>query len=772
MSVTSEANPSLKWKGPSSGGTALPVEYDVDDPTFCSPKSVLSGLASGFCERWAVTHPEFIVAYNGGNSTTLNWNDADSAAAYRTSIVSNFVENIIVHDAAKMTMASAFCENNGDFMVPEHPTAGSASNYMTYMDNMITQLVVSGGYATNNQGTPLYGTFGELAASAHGNAPTIPAASSCGLPVSNASAYTSQFLPAYPAAWAKERKWMLEQLRYLQTTAPITLNSLDDNTEWQYILMADSGTIGTVASTAYTTLYKSLLTNAQLVQVTGHGESYENAVFAPAKEIGLTFYMSDTEIKTDRWDNTSRCQGFVGDIIATYSSGEARPADCPVEGTTGYANVYFGSPDRGRQTGSDGSLGVPWIDEGDAYQVSTAKIITMDYVNTTYGFSSGTAFLPYSKFVVLNGGTLTLSATAAGANAALINLVTVSSGGSLILKDRAVINSCCIMTGGNITYNTGYVAGSTYTGTVQNLFYDYKGVFWPGGYRWHPSVHAYNNGSNNSFRYATAATTLANGSSYLIAATRQVEANCSRLDIMAGTCTITSAGSTYALVVSSGAVVIMSNTFADYVAVLPGGTLSCVGSCQIYYDLYVMSGGKFFPSANGGHYPWVGSMVCVDGCTVTPTGYAVSNHRYQVPGSNGGASGEALYMSMYLCSFNDYGEKSLDGTLVSAGWNTMLYQVKDIKDENGNTTVIKHMMGTMTLTGTGEVDTATTAANEVTQASSATMTLPDIKMSAGVLPDYFEPKLIALAVNGGTATKTQVTGEDYYPSFKLRQNQT
>lgn len=761
MSVTPEANPSLKWKGPSSGGSALPVEYDVDDPTFCSPKSVLSGLASGFCERWAVTHPEFVVAYNGGNSTTLNWNDADSAAAYRTSIVSNFVENIIVHDAAKMTMASAFCEDNGDFMVPEHPTANSAANYMTFMDGMITQLVVSGGYATNNQGTPLYGTFGELAASAHGNAPTTPAASSCGLPVSNASAYTSQFLPAYPAAWAKERKWMLEQLRYLQTIAPITLNSLDDRTEWQYILMTDSGTIGTVASTAYTTLFKSLLTTAQLVQATGHGESYENAVFAPAKEIGLTFYMSDTEIKTDRWDNTSRCQGFAGDIIGTYSSGEARPADYPVVGTTGYANVYFGSPDRGRQTGSDGSLGVPWFDEGDAYMVSTTMTINLPY-------TIGTSIC--SKFVVLDGGKLTLSSTGTGTQ--LADLVTVSKGGKLTLGSGVVVNSCCIMSGGSIDYNAHYAAGSTYTGTVQNLFYDYKGVFWSGGYRWHPSVHAYNNGSDNNFKYATAATTLANGSSYLIAATRSVESNCSRLDIAAGTCTITSAGSAYALVISSGAVAILSNASVGYAAVLPGGTLSCIGNCQIGSGMYVMSGGKFFPSSAGGHCPWTPELVCVEGCTVTPTGYAVSNHRYQVPGSNGGASGEALYMSMYLCCFNGYGEKTLDGTLVSAGWNTMLYQVKDIKDENGNTTVIKHMMGTMTLTGTGEVDTATTASDEVTQASSATMTLPDIKMSAGVLPDYFEPKLIALAVNGGTATKTQVAGEDYYPSFKLRQNQT
>lgn len=769
MSVTPVDNPSLKWRGPSSGGVAVPIEYDVDDPTFCSPRSVLSGLASGFCERWAVTHPEFIVAYNGGNSTTLNWNDTNSSAAYRTSIVSNFVENIIVHDAAKMTMASAFCENNGDFMAPEHPTASSSANYMTYMDDMITQLIVSGGYyVASSTNSPSYSAFDQLAASASANA---PAASACGLPVSNASAYTSQFLPAYPADWAKERKWMLEQLRYVQTTVPITLNSLDDRTEWQYILMANSGSIGTVTSTAYNTLYKNLLINAQLVQADGYGDSYENTVFVPAKEIGLTFYMSDTEINT-RWENTSRCQGFAGDIIATYSSGEARPADCPVEGTTGYANVYFGSPDRGRQTGSDGSLAELWIDEGDAYQVSTAKIITMDYVNTIYGFSSGTAFLPYSKFVVLNGGTLTLSATAAGSNAALINLVTVSSGGSLILKDRAVISSCCIMSGGNITYNSGYVAGSTYSGTVQNLFYDYKGVFWSGGYRWHPSVHAYNGGSDNTFKYANVTTTLTAGSSYLIAATRQVETNCSRLDIMAGTCTITSAGSTYALVISSGAVAIMDNTYADYAAVLPGGTLSCIGSCQIYQELYIMSGGKFFPSPNGGHYPWVGSMVCVEGCTVTPTGYAVSNHRYQVPGSNGGASGEALYMDMYLCSFNEYGEKSLDGTLVSAGWNTMLYQVKDIKDANGNTTVIKHMMGTMTLTNTGEVDTTTTTSDEVTQASSATITLPDIKMSAGVLPDYFEPKLIALAVNGGTATKTQVTGEDYYPSFKLRQNET
>lgn len=232
MAITPVANPSLKWKGPvdSEAQTPLPIEYDVDDPTFCSPKSVLSGLASGYCERRAVLDPVFVVSYGNHTSRTLNWNDAVSSTAYRESIVHNLVENIAAHNTA---LVSAFCPNDATFMVPMVSTAQAPSTYMTHMDGMITQLIESGGYVTDMTAASKYTTFNQLA----GAAVTTAAANQSALahtPVSGGEAYSSEFMPAYPAEWAKERKWMLDQLRFTTTSLSLAILEADNNDAWVY----------------------------------------------------------------------------------------------------------------------------------------------------------------------------------------------------------------------------------------------------------------------------------------------------------------------------------------------------------------------------------------------------------------------------------------------------------------------------------------------------------------------------------------------------------
>ena len=201
-----------KWKDQST-----PCKYDVDDPTFCSPMSVLSGLVSGFCERQAVVNSNFVTGTTA-SPVTVDWSATTQAS--RNAIVDSCVQHVAAHDllpsqvgaeSYKGPVSAAFMPADHDAKVDGNVTVDTT--YMTHMDNLITSLVETGEYRTDLTGGTAYTTFAQLASSASAAvAGTVSAITS--VPVQGGTNYSQEFMPSFPKEWAKERKWMLEQLRY------------------------------------------------------------------------------------------------------------------------------------------------------------------------------------------------------------------------------------------------------------------------------------------------------------------------------------------------------------------------------------------------------------------------------------------------------------------------------------------------------------------------------------------------------------------------------
>lgn len=190
--------------------------FNVDNPVLWGPLSVISGLASGYCERRAVLNPEFITgtttANNEQQDVIQNWYD-DSAS--RDAIVANCINNLAAGSSGDHDL---FKDTTNVYFNPIG-TAG-VSNYMVAMDNAITALVSGVSVYVNQDGEPFESQgvtpFSGLAAAA-----SIAAAvgadpiSAILLPVSEGgSNFNAAGAPALPVEWAKERKWMLEQLRF------------------------------------------------------------------------------------------------------------------------------------------------------------------------------------------------------------------------------------------------------------------------------------------------------------------------------------------------------------------------------------------------------------------------------------------------------------------------------------------------------------------------------------------------------------------------------
>ena len=221
---------SLKWVEGNTNATVAEITdettFNVDDPTFWTPLSVLSGLASGYCERRAVLNNAFITGTTtqGGVTTNIEttWDQestapADSAA--RAKIVSNFMNNIALGSTGDDVIYKA-----ADATMHTFGTV-AGSSYMTAMDSAITTLV-SGPvhYVKNENNTAVdYGATGQAAfggVAVAANATANENDSSIQPPQFGGGQLKSVMAIGLPAEWAKERKWMLDELRW--TAAEVT----------------------------------------------------------------------------------------------------------------------------------------------------------------------------------------------------------------------------------------------------------------------------------------------------------------------------------------------------------------------------------------------------------------------------------------------------------------------------------------------------------------------------------------------------------------------
>lgn len=185
--------------------------FNIDDPTFSLPMPVMSGLASGFCERAAVVY--------GGTVGGQPWDNATSAA--KANMVSCLAANLALGTVPNASMTNMFVSANTDFMPTRYNTT---SNYMKGLDNMLTKLISApGGYVRNVTGTdPTAFTFTTLANDAKSRSALPSVGSSATSVGSGGASYTSRFLPALPVVYPIHRKWMMDELKYTASGANTT----------------------------------------------------------------------------------------------------------------------------------------------------------------------------------------------------------------------------------------------------------------------------------------------------------------------------------------------------------------------------------------------------------------------------------------------------------------------------------------------------------------------------------------------------------------------
>lgn len=199
-----------------SGGTAF---FDLDDPRFTSPMSVISGLASGLCERRAAVDAAFKADSWGGNQTGTTQKNT------RSNTVRNIAENIVRTENIGVTSSYA-AGNTGVMIAPESWTQPGTQDTKTYMDYFDHELMaVANMYVTS--GGQAYADFQDFAEHASARADDDEYYSDYagyivgGTATSGGSDYADSFTPAFRADWAAERRDMLEELMYSYVTPEI-----------------------------------------------------------------------------------------------------------------------------------------------------------------------------------------------------------------------------------------------------------------------------------------------------------------------------------------------------------------------------------------------------------------------------------------------------------------------------------------------------------------------------------------------------------------------
>ena len=206
----------MGWSYTSNGG----IVFDLDDPRFTSPMSVISGLASGYCERRAAVDDTYAAA---------SW----TTDAVKENTVSRLAANIAINQ--NIGTVSAYGAGSETFQAPQSWTADNQTKtFMDYFDHDLMDLahmyVTSGGTAYTD-----FRDFAEYASdrawddehySNYGGYCVDTVAASGGKGVESDEAdYTGTFVPTFAAGWAVERRDMLEELMY--SIAPATIAKLD-----------------------------------------------------------------------------------------------------------------------------------------------------------------------------------------------------------------------------------------------------------------------------------------------------------------------------------------------------------------------------------------------------------------------------------------------------------------------------------------------------------------------------------------------------------------
>ena len=534
------------------GGTAnqSPL-FNIDDPIFWTPMSVMNGLASGFCERI----------------------DAVVTGATFSQHVPEVAANLAAGTVPNADMTNMQTQIDVPFVAP----GATGSNYMKSTDLMLSKIIATGAYVKVDGST--YSGFSDLATTAKNRSSSYQ--SDCGVISSNGGSLMTAGSLAYPAVWAKQRKWMLDELRV--TISPRTLSyvtavtgyfisgfptSSKDGYEWQYI----AGDTVTSMITGATNLYNAWLDGCTAL-----------ASYPMQDADALSF-------KTDMWKSgDSLIMGTPDQWTTGYQTEHNRPA--------AYITATVNNP----SSSQDISI----------YLAPVCYMASEDVVFNESGFTIVTGTVTASSntgYTVKSGGILTIPSTYKNGS------VSVYSGGHLILVKSSIATNrpinVNIISGGTLTF-------SGYTNNESGLNLPFSGHMF---FDYYPAPIQ----ATDGFTYLNSAftKTITTDSYYIIdGATGSITGQYQTIDLwLFNGSNVTLSGVLYGtVVVGPGCRLTYDDTVlnsAIKVTVMPGGVLTCT---KMHGEPIIALPGAVVESTNS----YLEDLCVVEGATVSLTGTSV-----------------------------------------------------------------------------------------------------------------------------------------------------
>ncbi len=681
--------------------------FNVDNPSFWTNLSVLSGLASGYCERLAVAKLASAgTAVTAGAKVTLvagnTWTMGPTIAA-DVNENDNIVSKVINGFALGKTDASLFTTSQAAFR-----TVGTSlgSNYMKAVDSAIVSMCdILGGYVQGANDTNAY-TFSDLATAAKARSEIESVAGSAiDKPTANGGVLARKGALAYPVAWAKQRKWMLDTLRYTGSAAVATsadmvyYNTIEYNTASNFSFTGSN--MVPAISSAYTRTVSSGIDSAYSIITSTTYDQYPGPVF--------TYMTSGAVIKSPADDRNT-----VPYALGFSNSATSLTVGMVIQAYCG-ENAYYAQAYR------------TW-DEADSVKISG---------NTdSYTVASDT------KYVVTENSDVTLYA----ATNVIISALSISSGCTAHLPNNITASYINIMSGGCII-PTGV------DGSVCNL----HAAAWYADYR--PTI-LYD--FLGSCRYTTGTSTGALDSSYFVnGGTLTIPARTSATDVYVtgttsnrGLVKLTGSGGSnvmssvlvgaYGFLSGTGSSTDLTaaNAVANTVAILSGGTATLQ---DVYLgELKIYSGGI----ANLERCR-VDFIDLLDGATLNVTDNSLTNN---------------IISGISAVRIGTFQAFPLQ---VQSGWNT--FRVQQASTAPGGVAYVTGVDSSSAAGALLDTDVVSAVTNQVpviggtwhsgSVTSGMSTLLP--RLTSSIVWQNFS----VLAINGGTAQSTV----NHYEDFRVRQ---
>lgn len=533
----------MSWKNTTAG-----KEFDLDDPHFTTPMSVISGLASGLCERKAAVDPTYSAA---------NWNTTNK----KSQTVSRMADNIAITHVVGGTVT--YGTSAAQFVQPESWGQGTPVESKTYLDyfdnelmNVANMYVDSGGVAYNG--------FDELAdaASARADSDTTVShydgyvvgttATSGGSGVTGDAdrpSYVGEFTPMFRADWAVERRDMLEELMW----------SIDPNT-------ADK---------------------IDTTQASG-GEYNVNHEFGMGFSFGyVSGYIDDCWYFTSETDSTrdmdfpyhEAADGVLSDGRLSHADvSAAYNLDCLVTAANGAetVNVTF------------------YLGDSYEYHQRYADYMCESGLDVRTYVSTPVTAVEDGGYCVVNGGTLTVP------DNVIAGKVTVEAGGSIIFQGGgSLVNLLFLEQGATVIPFSSNGMLHRYSFGMAWDFVDVAGDFIVGiGNTLGPGENPEDVPADEKKNYIHIADGTTTPPSYARKLYITGGANISAVDkgevyVSGATFTTQATGECNTVLVDNGGLYIMSGAGVGNIEVLPGGITSlCSTEANTIGTLHVRSGGS------------------------------------------------------------------------------------------------------------------------------------------------------------------------------------